>query len=86
MLARQLNKIDNVAEAIVEEVGGTETAKVLFMGKIIGVERTLRMGHVYGEVIIEGMAPFDGKIKIPFKNENIAAFKVDYDGKETVSI
>ncbi len=27
------------------------------------------MGHVYGEVIIEG----DGRMKIPFKNENIVA-------------
>ncbi|KAH8808658.1 hypothetical protein F5884DRAFT_675835 [Xylogone sp. PMI_703] len=81
--ARQSNRIDNVAEAIVEEVGGTETAKVLFKGKIIGVERTLRMGHVYGEVTIEGMGSFQGKIKIPFKNENIAVFQVDDGGNGT---
>ncbi|KAI9728803.1 MAG: hypothetical protein M1834_007189 [Cirrosporium novae-zelandiae] len=90
--ARQFNRIDSVAESIVEEVGGSQAAKVLFKGKIIGVERTLRMGHVYGEVIIaatdiinpssDEAIGFQGKIKIPFKNENIAALKVEDDGSE----
>ncbi|EOD49099.1 putative hydantoinase protein [Neofusicoccum parvum UCRNP2] len=89
--ARHSNRIDNVAESIVEEVGGSGSAKVLFKGKIIGVERTLRNGHVYGEVIIEAAdinddgsdkKEFEGKVKIPFKNENIAAFKVKEDGSE----
>ena len=52
-LSRSLNQIDTVAESIISEVGGHESAKVLFKGKIVGVERTLRMGHVYGAVIIE---------------------------------
>lgn len=90
MKARQSNRIDTVAETIIDEVGGPESAKVLFKGKIIGVERTLRMGHVYGEVIIEASdvsssdkpAEFKGKIKIPFKNENIAVFKMNNDGSE----
>lgn len=64
---------------------------MLFKGKIIGVERTLRNGHVYGEVIIEAAEindngsdkkEFEGKVKIPFKNENIAAFKAKDDGSE----
>ena len=93
-LARRNNSIETVAEAIVEEVGGAETAKVLFKGKIIGVERTLRMGHIYGEVVIEGAnisdataesrGGFEGTIKIPFKNENIAALKMEDDGSETL--
>ncbi|KAI5212110.1 DUF917-domain-containing protein [Aureobasidium subglaciale] len=87
--ARQSNRIDTVAESIIDEVGGPEAAKVIFKGKIVGVERTLRNGHVYGEVIIEAAADtssteFKGRIKIPFKNENIAAFKVNEHGSEEV--
>lgn len=93
--ARKENRIDSVAESIIDAVGGAETGRVIFKGKIVGVERTLRMGHVYGEVIIEGAdvnekstagdaAPqFSGKIKIPFKNENIAAIRI-HDDKESL--
>ncbi|KAL1303610.1 hypothetical protein AAFC00_006974 [Neodothiora populina] len=83
--ARQSNRIDTVADAIIDEVGGVDSAKVLFRGKIVGVERTLRMGHVYGEVIIEAgdaESTFNGKVKIPFKNENIAALALNDDGTE----
>ncbi|KAL0941470.1 hydantoinase [Colletotrichum truncatum] len=86
--ARKLNRVDNVAETIIEECGGHGAAKVLFKGKIVGVERVLRKGHVYGECIIEaanvsgthdsngeGVQEFKGFVKIPFKNENIAAIK-----------
>ena len=52
-LSRSLNQINTVAESIISEVGGDGSAKILFKGKIVGVERTLRMGHVYGAVIIE---------------------------------
>ncbi|KAI1469646.1 DUF917-domain-containing protein [Daldinia caldariorum] len=91
--ARKSNRVDNVAETILEECGGPEAGKVLWKGKIVGVERTLRMGHIYGECIIEGadvvdddasvkgrttptQPQFQGRIKIPFKNENIAAIKL----------
>lgn len=80
--ARKENRIDSVAEFIIDAVGGSETGRVLFKGKIVGVERKLRNGHVYGEVIIEGTdAQFSGKVKIPFKNENIAAIRMR-DGEE----
>jgi DUF917 family protein len=95
-LSRSLNSIDTVAESIINEVGGEESAKVLWKGKITGVERTLRMGHVYGEVIIEnvdmtgtgdsGDTVTGKKLKIPFKNENILAIEVSEDGSEEVSI
>jgi DUF917 family protein/N-methylhydantoinase A/oxoprolinase/acetone carboxylase beta subunit len=79
--ARKENRIDNVADCIVDAVGGTEAGRVLFKGKIVGVERKLWMGHVYGEVIIEGTdATYTGKIKIPFKNENIAAIRIPEGG------
>jgi DUF917 family protein len=91
-LCRSQNRIDTVAESIIDEVGGKESAKVLFQGKIVGVERTLRMGHVYGEVIIEAMNMTGngnlvgkGKLKIPFKNENILAIKEEADGNHRVS-
>ncbi|CAO2656795.1 Nn.00g055980.m01.CDS01 [Neocucurbitaria sp. VM-36] len=82
--ARKENRIDSVAESIVDAVGGPETGRVLFKGKIVGVERKLYMGHVYGEVIIEGTtSEYSGKIKIPFKNENIAAIRIHEDKEST---
>lgn len=95
-LSRCLNKIDTVAESIIEEVGGPSSAKVLFKGKVVGVERITRMGHAYGEVIIEAAATDGGspqtvrtegpaeRLKIPFKNENILAKRIDGSGNETV--
>ena len=81
--ARKENRIDSVAQSIIDAVGGSETGRVLFRGKIVGVERKLWMGHVYGEVIIEGTeAQFSGKIKIPFKNENVAAIRI-HDSEES---
>ncbi|RYP13481.1 hypothetical protein DL767_010701 [Monosporascus sp. MG133] len=98
--ARKNNDVENVAETILAECGGTRAGRVLWKGKVIGVERTLRMGHVYGELIIEGgdvadrqstdkssnneKSQFQGAIKIPFKNENIAVIKISrsvVDGK-----
>jgi DUF917 family protein len=91
--ARRENRVGSVAEAIVQECG-EGAARVLFKGKIVGVERTLRKGYVYGECVIEGgevgggeypdggsrggaaAGQFRGRIKIPFKNENIAAVRV----------
>lgn len=92
--ARRENRVDQVAEEIVKEVGGPQAAKVLWKGKIVRVTRTLKMGHIYGECVIEGMnvagadendhgasqnaecrQHFKGLIKIPFKNENIAAIR-----------
>ncbi|RDW56380.1 hypothetical protein BP5796_13202 [Coleophoma crateriformis] len=83
-LSRQSNQTDTVAESIISEVGGDAVTKILFKGKILGVQRTLRMGHVYGEVIIEGGVDGKEKLKIPFKNENILAVKEDVNGSETV--
>ncbi|KAI1280947.1 hypothetical protein F5Y07DRAFT_313578 [Xylaria sp. FL0933] len=106
--ARRSNRVDNVAETIIAECGGADSGRVLFKGKIVGVNRTLRTGHVYGECLIEGADvtendnrhsflpqdaegnrnpsshQFQGLLKIPFKNENIAAIRVSrttVDGK-----
>jgi DUF917 family protein len=88
-MARRSNRVDEVGETIVNECGGPNAGKVLWKGKIVGVERTLRNGYIYGECIIEGAAvtedganvdsQFQGRIKIPFKNENIAALRIRSD-------
>ncbi|KAK8055364.1 hypothetical protein PG993_000591 [Apiospora rasikravindrae] len=98
--ARVANQIDAVAESIVEEVGGAKSARVLFRGKIVGVERVTKMGHAYGEVTIESTAAATGEISmhdgktaraaerlvIPFKNENIYAKKVSAGGYGNLSL
>ncbi|VUC20525.1 unnamed protein product [Clonostachys rosea] len=91
-LSRCANTIDTVAESIIAEVGGSDSARVLAKGKIIGVERIVKMGHTYGEAIIELAASQDDngvvsasakeRVIIPFKNENIYAKKIDANGKE----
>lgn len=95
--ARRENRVARVAETILAECGGPGAGRVLFKGKIIGVERVLRGGLVYGECIIEGAdvvddddddddrsgdgtpsspgPQFQGLIKIPFKNENLAVMR-----------
>ena len=94
-LSRCTQTVDTVAESIIAEVGGPESAKVLFKGKIIGVERVLRMAHAYGEVVIEATSTLgdtqDGvkrkeRLVIPFKNENIYAEKVHGEGKREVRL
>ncbi|TLD11020.1 hypothetical protein PgNI_05441 [Pyricularia grisea] len=94
--ARCTNTVDDVASAIVAEVGGPESARLLFRGKIVGVERVLRMGHAYGEVVIESTEDVDDqkraagpaakdRLVIPFKNENIYAKRIDgVTGEEEV--
>lgn len=91
------NTLSTVAEAIIEEAGGQESAKVLFRGKIVAVERRLVKGHSYGTVHIQAFGEDDleeeqgsaqrlkpvvsgGKMKIPFKNENIFAEHTAEDG------
>ncbi|EFQ25141.1 uncharacterized protein GLRG_00285 [Colletotrichum graminicola M1.001] len=95
-LARCTNTVDAVAEAIVDQVGGENSARVLFRGKIVGVERVTRAGRAYGEVIIENGASSGGangggrertgaeRVKIPFKNQNVLAKKVHGDGTEEI--
>lgn len=94
--AKKHNTISTIAEQIIEEVGGPESAKVLFRGKIIGVERRLWKGHSYGEINIQQIAEEEeessigtrktvatgGVLKIPFKNENIYVKHVKDDGSE----
>ncbi|TFY80173.1 hypothetical protein EWM64_g3845 [Hericium alpestre] len=90
-LCRRYGRLDDVAQAIIGQVGGNDSAKVLFEGKIVGVERKLVKGHSYGEVVIEaqdirgkGLTQYHGKMRIPFKNENIYAYVENSDESEEI--
>lgn len=98
--AEASNSMSTIAEAIVEEAGGSKSAKVLFRGKIVAVERRLFKGHSYGEVHIASVSTEEddgagivgrvpaiatgGLMKIPFKNENIYAEHVAEDGTSRI--
>ncbi|KAJ5727380.1 hypothetical protein N7493_005200 [Penicillium malachiteum] len=64
--------INDKAQRIIDEVGGSESAAILGQGKITSVERVLKTGHTYGVLEVEGILSDSTKalIKIPFKNEN----------------
>ncbi|KAK0434338.1 hypothetical protein EV421DRAFT_2011351 [Armillaria borealis] len=89
-LCRAKNVIDYVSEAIISEAGGPESAKVLFKGKVVQVERRTVKGHLFGEITIKAADVsgsgngFSGSMKIPFKNENLVAKIVTEDGAEEV--
>lgn len=94
--AQQESTVHTVAEQIIDAVGGPTTAKILFRGKIVDVERRLFKGHSYGEITIKQTQEEEeegrherpavaegGIVKIPFKNENIYAKHIDENGEET---
>ncbi|KAK0204503.1 hypothetical protein DFS33DRAFT_1460509 [Desarmillaria ectypa] len=85
--------VDYVSEAIISEAGGSESAKVLFKGKIVQVERRTVKGHLFGEITIKAAdvsgsgnmgEEFTGSMKIPFKNENLVAKTLTEDGAEEI--
>lgn len=96
-LAEATNTLSRVAEAIVHEVGGPKSAKILFRGKVISVERRLFKGHSYGSITIASLPVAEqedesampalatgGTLDIPFKNENIYAEHTAEDGSKTI--
>ncbi|KAE8167882.1 hypothetical protein BDV40DRAFT_252066 [Aspergillus tamarii] len=98
--AAQYSTLLTVPEAIIAEAGGPQSAKVLFRGKISGIEQTVYKGHSYGELIITEVPVEDddqatnqncspavaqgGHIRIPFKNENIYAEHHATDGSKKI--
>ncbi|KAL3462464.1 hypothetical protein BJX64DRAFT_288366 [Aspergillus heterothallicus] len=87
------------ADAIVRELGGEGSARVLFRGKVAAVDRTLRNGLSVGVLRIVSSSVQDeeggngdevpalttgGELKIPFINENILAEHVAEDGTTSV--
>ncbi|KAL3492469.1 hypothetical protein BJX62DRAFT_250658 [Aspergillus germanicus] len=93
-MARAEGYADGAPEAIVKEVGGAGSARVLFRGKIAAVDRTLRKGLSVGVLRIVAdksqakAADSDeetlGDLRIPFINENILAEHVAPDGTTKV--
>ncbi|PNS14372.1 Hydantoin utilization protein A [Sphaceloma murrayae] len=98
-VARANNTISRVAEAIVEQAGGRESAKILFRGKITAVDRRLYKGHSLGKITITGATEeetkdalggdaeataWGGVLEIPFKNENILAEHTDDRGEKRI--
>lgn len=80
-LARQQSDIENLPNHIINSVKPT-AAKKLFEGKVIGVEKKVHKGYVFGEVIIEN-TDSSQTLKIPFQNENIYA---SLDGEIIASV
>ena len=93
--AQQENSTHTVADQIIDAIGGPSTAKILFRGKIVAVERRLFKGHSHGHIIIEQTMDEDlesqhetpavkegGKVMIPFKNESIYVKHIAEDGTE----
>lgn len=87
-LARKQSSLSRIGSILVDAVGGSNSARVLFMGKITDVGRRLYKGHTIGEVVITAltvdddlddddpdrpMERFTGTLTIPFKNENLYA-------------
>jgi DUF917 family protein len=87
-LARKQSSLSRIGSILVDAVGGSNSARVLFMGKITDVRRSLYKGHTIGELIITAltvdddvddddpnhpMERFTGTLTIPFKNENLYA-------------
>ncbi|KAK3071662.1 hypothetical protein LTR53_008235 [Teratosphaeriaceae sp. CCFEE 6253] len=101
-MAEATNTLSTVAEAMVHEAGGEKSARILFRGKIIAVERRLFKGHSYGSITIAAFSASEqdaptketsavvtgGTLTIPFKNENIYAehTATDADGAKTKRI
>lgn len=94
-LARKQSNIGQVGRIVVDSVGGSKSAKVLFSGKIADVRRRLYKGHSIGEVVIaaltyenddssEAIEKFSGRLVVPFKNENLYAEHTSPDGQTTI--
>jgi len=54
-LAKTQANIGNVGNVLVEALGGHETARILFAGKIVDVGRKLYKGHTIGEIVIQAL-------------------------------
>jgi DUF917 family protein len=87
-LAKHSNTLSTVAEQMINEFGGQHAAKLLFRGKIVGIDRKLHKGHSHGVVVIEHVEDDlaggsdvgrlaalaqGGTLRIPFMNENLMA-------------
>ncbi|ODQ62063.1 hypothetical protein WICANDRAFT_82179 [Wickerhamomyces anomalus NRRL Y-366-8] len=94
---QETNSTDQVADRIIEEVGGQSSAKKLFTGKITSVEQKLYKGHSYGQIVITAFDAEDqdisssdipfvetkGTLRVPYKNEIMYA-EHEFDSKKKI--
>lgn len=97
-IAQQTSSLSTVTDKIIDECGGSKSARRIFTGKIRSVESSLTTSaHSVGKVVIERLSEnemeneadrVDGyaEVHIPFKNENLAVVGKDDEGKETVML
>ncbi|KAK9820469.1 hypothetical protein WJX72_010677 [[Myrmecia] bisecta] len=79
VLSARASKADSVA-AVAAEGGG----RLLFQGKVVDVRRTTAAGFACGEVQMEGLGPFQGRVlRINIQNENLVA---RLDGQVVASV
>lgn len=97
-LARRQSSLSRIGSILVDAVGGSNSARMLFVGKITDVRRRLYKGHTIGEVVITALTVdddvdddpdhpiehFAGTLTIPFKNENLYAEHTADDATTTM--
>ena len=86
LAVRMGKNIVDIADPVIEQVGGPQSARKIFEGKVIGVERILKAWHTYGVLEIEGRRYHQSKVtrttcRIPCKNENAFAEVGPIDGQ-----
>ncbi|AMD20162.1 HCR012Wp [Eremothecium sinecaudum] len=81
-IARSRSDLDNLPNYLIDTFGGDGSAKCLMRAKIIAVDRRLNGGYGYGNVRLESVEDSDITLRIPFKNENIVAYKKVRGGAE----
>ena len=98
-LAQKGFREGTVADAIIDQCGGAESAAIIFEGKIIDVSNILFKGHSIGQLLIEGHSPkslrpemedssgatTNAHLRISFKNENLNAEVTKGPGSGKVS-
>ncbi|KAK2774478.1 hydantoinase [Colletotrichum kahawae] len=98
-LAQQAGTVSTVTKDLIEAAGGPSSAKVLFQGKIRGVESTLTTtAHSLGKVTVERLSESEmetdtdrigedlKEVVVPFMNENLGVLGKLEDGTERVSL
>ncbi|WQF87079.1 Putative hydantoinase A/oxoprolinase, hydantoinase/oxoprolinase, ATPase, nucleotide binding protein [Colletotrichum destructivum] len=96
-LAQQRGTVASVTGDIIEAAGGPGSARVLFQGKIRGVESTLTTtAHSLGKVTVERLSESEmetetdrvgeglREVVVPFMNENLGVLGKLEDGSETI--
>jgi DUF917 family protein len=95
--AQRTASLANVADALIDEAGGSGSARRIFQGKIRGVASTITAtAHSLGEVAVERLGEDEmetdadkaeawTEVTIPFMNENLAVIATNREGEKKVS-